>query len=369
MRNTAFNRRKVFKWILIFGCWTLVALFYAFQTLYQNAHANRYPPWQFIFEIRFIYCYLWFALTPVVLWLGVRFPFESGQTFKSLAIHLTASLLLAFIHVALYALSYSLIPETVVPPFPKLYKDFLVSDFTAGFVTYWIILCATYAATYYQAYRERALKAAQLKESLAQAQLQILKLQLQPHFLFNTLNTISELVHEDGEAADKMITRLSGLLRGSLENAGAQEVTLKEEMDFLQKYLDIEQIRYDKRLVVEIDTAPETLAALLPSMLMQPLVENAVRHSIAPRPEGGRIEIRSEREGANLHITVEDDGRILSENGNLNFKEGIGLSNTRARLEALYDKSYNFELQTSSRGGLKVGIKIPFKTVTEEEAK
>lgn len=355
------DRHKIYKWALIFGGWTAAAVFYTVQTLYQNAHAGQYPPWQFILKIHLIYCWIWAFLTPSVLWLGDRFPIEPGRKFSNLTIHFAASILFVSVHICLYAVSFVLSPQAKVPEFPQRIKDLLISDFAFCFFTYWILLCILFATKYYRAYRERALKAAQLSESLARTELQVLKMQLQPHFLFNTLNTISELVHEDTEAADKMITQLSGLLRGVLENEGTQKVTLQEELEFLNKYLDIEQIRYANRLVVQLNLSPNTLGALFPSMCLQPLVENAIRHSIAPRPEGGRITISSKSEADSLCLVVADDGPPISMDLSPNFDGGIGLSNTQKRLRALYGSDHDLKIRVDENSGFQVAIRIPLE--------
>jgi LytS/YehU family sensor histidine kinase len=185
-------------------------------------------------------------------------------------------------------------------------------------------------------------------------------MQLHPHFLFNTLNTISELVHENAEAADKMIARLSGLLRISLETSGLQEITLKRELDFLQKYLDIQEIRFAERLTVDIKIAPETYDALVPGMFLQPLVENAILYAVAPREAGGRIEIVSERKNNKLRLKIEDDGQNLKPNEKIVFREGVGIKNTRERLERLYGDAQTLDFSASAGGGLIVKIEIPF---------
>lgn len=361
-RKGIFERQVLINWSLIFGCWTFVAFCYTSQTIVQNASAGKQESWWLILKVQLVFCYLWFALTPAVLWLSERFPIERGLI--NILVHTGASVFLSALHIALFIFLHSLMSADGRQFFDRL-EEVFVSDFFF-FRLYWIIFCVNYAIKYFKAYQERMTKTAELEASLARFELQVLKQQLQPHFLFNTLNTISELVHEDSKAADKMIVRLSGLLRGSLETTGVQELTLKQEMEFLQKYLDIEQIRYEERLIVKMEIAPETLDALVPSMILQPLVENAVRHSIAPRNQGGRVQIRAECKDAKLQISIEDDGQLSNRNGAPKFKEKIGLSNTRGRLVALYGAAQRFDLKLSSMGGLAVKIEIPFKTAIAE---
>ncbi|MGH9871569.1 MAG: tetratricopeptide repeat protein [Pyrinomonadaceae bacterium] len=211
------------------------------------------------------------------------------------------------------------------------------------------------------------LSASRLEGRLAQAQLELLSMQLQPHFLFNTLNTIAELVHYDSDGADRMIACLSALLRVSLDNIRVQEVPLKDELAFLERYLDIEQVRFQDRLTVKIEVEPESLAAHIPSMILQPLVENAIRYGIAPRAIGGLVEIKAHRQSEMLHVQVRDDNPALMERDVASFKEGIGLSNTRARLFQLYGEHQSLDLVQSPNGGLTVELTIPFVDTPMEE--
>src|SRR5262249_33703319 len=189
-------------------------------------------------------------------------------------------------------------------------------------------------------------------------QLQLLKMQLQPHFLFNTLHTISALMHQDLHLADRMLARLAELLRMTLENVKKQEVPLRQEIDFLKPYLEIQQARLGDRLAVEMHVPPELLDALVPNLILQPLVENAIQHGIAPRSEGGRLEVRARRLDRALELQVCDNGPGLP--GTNGYREGVGLSNTRARLQQLYGDGQHFQLSNRSQGGLQVQLTIPF---------
>jgi len=215
------------------------------------------------------------------------------------------------------------------------------------------------AFDYYRKYRERELRTAELEKRLVQAKLQTLQMQLNPHFLFNTLHSISSLMHKDVEAADKMITRLGDLLRAALAGADTQEVTLRQELNLLQLYLSIEQIRFGNRLSVKMEIAPDTLEAQVPNLILQPLVENAIRHGIEPRARPGCIELRSQRQDSRLALVVSDNGAGISGNGAV--KEGVGLSNTRARLRELYGETHRFELVGGPAGGMRVEVSIPFR--------
>ena len=227
-------------------------------------------------------------------------------------------------------------------------------------LTYWAILGVSLAVDYYRKYRERELRASQLETRLAEAQLQVLKMQLHLHFLFNTLHAISTLMHRDVEAAERMLTRLSDLLRHSFESVGVQEVSLKQELEFLDRYVEIEKVRFGDRLAVEISVDPELLDARVPNLILQPLVENAIRHGIASRAAGGRIEIEVRRDNGMLDLEIRDNGPGLpaGDDGSEGIG-GIGLANTRARLKQLYGARHRFELSEAAGGGLAVNLTIP----------
>jgi len=223
------------------------------------------------------------------------------------------------------------------------------------------IAAVGHAIHYYRESRGKDLRASRLEAQLAQAQLDVLKMQLQPHFLFNTLHAISSLMHRDVEAADRMITLLSDLLRQSLENVSAAVVPLKQELELLEKYLEIERTRFRDRLAVRIDVDPEALDAPVPNLILQPLVENAVRHGIARRSEAGLIEITACREGATLVLHVRDDGPGLRMVPEVALRRGVGLANTQARLRQTYGPGHGFELRNRAEGGLEVALRIPLE--------
>ena len=239
---------------------------------------------------------------------------------------------------------------------------FVVANFSEGIGIYLLIALTSYAFSYYRRYREGQLRTLQLEAQLSQAQLQALKMQLQPHFLFNTLHSISALLNKDPESARKMITRLGDFLRLTLENSGSHEVTLQQEMEFLSCYLEIERIRFQNRLVTRLEVEQQTLAAKLPNLILQPIVENAIRHGIAPRSTPGLIEIEAKQRNGTLRIQVRDNGPGLSKHrtSDILFKKGLGLANTETRLERLYGAAHLFDLSNNPDGGLIVTLEIPF---------
>ncbi|MDQ3810850.1 MAG: histidine kinase [Chloroflexota bacterium] len=212
---------------------------------------------------------------------------------------------------------------------------------------------------------ERTLRMARLRTQLVEAELRSLKAQLQPHFLFNALNTIAELVHEDPHLADRMITRIGDLLRLTVEEAGAQEVALRQELRFLDAYLEVERLRFRERLIVEMDIAPETLDAIVPTLILQPIVENSIRHGTAPQAAVGRITISARRRNGKLELAVRDNGRGLQRSGS---GERVGVGNTRARLRQLYGDAFYFELRDHEAGGVIATITIPLQRAEEQES-
>jgi two-component system LytT family sensor kinase len=225
---------------------------------------------------------------------------------------------------------------------------------------------ATYATAWHErmatSYFEQARVRERLEGQLAQAQLQALRLQLQPHFLFNTLNTIAALVSTDARAAERMVTRLSELLRQTLHSASEQEVPLSRELEMLSPYLEIQRLRFSDRLRVDIDVDPDVETALVPSLLLQPLIENAIRHGITPRAAGGRVQVRARREGDFVRIEVADDGIGFRAWTGRSPREGVGLGTTRGRLRHLYGSTHHLALDAPPEGGFTVRLAIPHRT-------
>ena len=251
--------------------------------------------------------------------------------------------------------------------FPQRYY-YLITDFLIALVFYALVLAFAQATNYYKRYREEELHALQLESQLSRSQLDALKMQLHPHFLFNALNSISALQMEDTEAAQEMTAQLGDFLRMTLENVGTHEVTLEKEIEFLECYLDIEKVRFGRRLTTNIEIAPELLNCRVPNLILQPLVENAIRHGIAPNAALGQINIRAARENGWLKIAVADNGKgIEKEKMNRVLTSGLGLSNTQARLEQLYGADFRFDLQNAASGGLLVTLRLPHKQERGEE--
>ena len=357
-------QRRWFRAVLVIAAWTVFASFLTSQM--YLAYSRREIPirWQRIFIVELIYAYIWAGLTPLILWLATRFPIERFKWMRSLAIHAGASILIGVTTRALHDLMlfYVLADSGGKFSFTRLLMNvYFMTDY--GAMIYWLILLISYSFDYQRRYREGEVRATRLEVQLAQAQLQALKMQLHPHFLFNTLHSISALVHKNPDAADKMIARLGDFLRLTLENSGAQEVSLQEELEFLKCYLEIERIRFAERLTVQLHIEPQALDARLPNLILQPIVENAIRHGISPRTVPGRIEIEARRLNGFLQVQVTDNGPGISSGSNTGtiVREGVGLANTQARLKQLYGEDHRLDLSNAASGGLTVLLEIPFR--------
>jgi hypothetical protein len=371
METLPVKRRKLAKWIAIWSVWTLFALFFASQFALQNQLSDKPVPFWRILSWQLVSGYIWFGISPIILYLSRRFPFDDGKWKTSVPIHIVACVAIALVQLfidsfVLTRLGYP--PNRQFASFFEAYKFFVLVNINLSMLIYMGVVGISSAYRYYQKYREQELQASRLEARLAQSRLQVLKMQLHPHFLFNTLNAISELIHRDPESADRMLTDLSDLLRLSFENLEVQEIPLKQELEFLEKYLEIEQMRFHDRLTVDMHISPDTLDASVPNMILQPLVENAIKHGIAPRSCGGRIDINALRSNGHLEISVSDDGLGVPFGDVENLAEGVGLSNTRRRLKHLYGDQHRFALTTRDEGGVGVKLEIPFRVFDDRKA-
>ncbi len=364
METLPVKSRKYVKWLTIWAVWTLFGLFFTTQMALQSQLWKTPVPFWRILSWQFVSGYVWFALTPLILFLANKFPFEARRWKVSMPVHIVAAIVLALFQQLIDAF---LLPRLGYPPgrefatFGEAYQYFVFVNLHLSILIYAGVVGIKAAYSYYQKYREQELQASQLEARLAQSRLQVLKMQLHPHFLFNTLNAISELIHKDAESADRMLTDLSDLLRLSFENLELQEIPLKQELEFLGKYVEIEQMRFHDRLTVDMNISADTLDAIVPNMILQPLVENAIKHGIAPRSSGGRIAINAARNNGHLEISVRDNGLGVPFGDLHNLTEGVGLSNTRRRLKHLYGDSHRFDLKEVPTGGLGVSLEIPFR--------
>ena len=367
------SKKRMLLWISLFLIASLLGYVDALGTYAQSysftTPGKYYLAWNKALIWDLAKWNLWVLLAPPVLWLGRRTYLERRPS--RISVDALIGICFALLHSALLTfIQFFIIFRTDDLVFFLKYKYFvLIFDCLTGIIIYGLILVSGQALVYYKQAREGDLRSARLETQLAQAQLQALKMQLQPHFLFNALHSISSHLR-DTETARRMIARLGDFLRLTLTNAGSQEVTLKQELEFLRCYLDIERTRFRERLSVEMEIEPETWDARLPNLILQPIIENAVKHGIASLSAPGRIDLRARRVNGSLQVQIQDNGRglqsnngskALSEGASNGCKEGIGLRTTRARLEHLYKAAYRLDLNNVPEGGFLVTLEVPFK--------
>jgi signal transduction histidine kinase len=354
----------------VFGVATVLSLF-SFVQAYRLTLINTKPGMTIeagkLLVLNLALWYIPALLIPAIVWAARRFPLEHGRRARAIAAHTAGAVIFALVHwlamigVRLLLWNHGNKPEWVA--WWTYMQRRLLENLDWSLMVYAAVVGVSHAIAYYHESQERKLKAAQLETRLIEARLKTLEAELHPHFLFNTLHAISTLVHRDPESADRMISRLSDLLRITFDRSGEPKVSLKEEMDFLQKYLDIEQTRFQDRLSVHVNVDPEALDGEVPRMILQPLVENAIKHGIAGRTGGDRVQITAGREGDRLWMQVRDNGAGLQVRTLKALRTGVGLSNTRARLDCLYGRHYRLEF-SDKHGGLSVLIEIPFQRVS-----
>lgn len=347
---------------LFVGFWTVIGLCFASQFYVASSlFGDHWITWRQAIGITLADWYVWAVLSVPVIWFARRFPLHQRNWEKLVVIHFTASTLVCVAYVVLRSGVGQLQGPSLGMPltFSGSLERLFVKNSFFNLLVYWIIVTVTLAFDYYRKFNEREWRTAELERRLAEAKLMALQMQLNPHFLFNTLHTISALMHKDVDAADRTIARLSELLRLALENTEANEVSLREEIGFLRRYLEIEQTRFGDRLTVTMDISEETWEARVPNLVLQPLVENAIRHGIEPNARPGVVELRARREGGMLLLEVRDNGRGIPKGGF--SREGVGVANTRARLVHLYGKRQSFEYLPGEAQGLTVRLTLPFQ--------
>ena len=362
MKPSGLTGKPWLTWSLFVGFWTVIGLSFASQFYLSSSLFGYYSvTWRQAISITLGDWYVWAALSLFIVWFGRRFPLHRRNWSQLLVIHTSASLVVCIVYVVLRAAVGQLqgpmlgMATTFTGSLEKL---FLKNSFF-NLLIYWVILSVSHAFDYYRKFHEREWRTVELERRLAEAKLMALQMQLNPHFLFNTLHTISALMHRDVDAADRMIARLSELLRLALENTDANQVPLREELGFLGRYLEIEKTRFGERLTVRLDIAPDVQDAMVPNLVLQPIVENAIRHGIEPHAKPGCIELRARRDAERLVLEVEDNGAGLAPGKT--FGSGVGVTNTKARLEHLYGAHQSFEYLPAATGGLLVRVMLPYR--------
>lgn len=356
----------------VFGVATLLGICSSLQayrlTTLSSTHSPAFEIWPLL-ALNLTYWYVPALLTRPISRLAQRIPLDRASLVSGVAKHVGFAFAFSILHLLAMLAMRQLLWGTIAPASVSLataVQRLYLMQLDWLLMTYAAIVGLSYALGYYREAKDRAVGAAQLETRLAQARLKTLEAELHPHFLFNTLHAISTLVHTNPDAADRMISRLSDLLRITLNRSPAARVALHEELEFLQKYLEIEQTRFQDRLTVRFDVDPDTLDAEVPRLILQPLVENAIKHGISPRPGPGFVEITSRIEGDALWLEVRDNGAGLTGAARADFRGGVGLSNTRGRLECLYPGAHALDF-SDAQGGLAVGMRIPLIRARSEE--
>jgi two-component system, LytTR family, sensor kinase len=333
-----------------------------------RAHLGRPSPWLQIFRMAAVAYAIWgIVLTPLVVAICRRVPLARPRLGRAIALNAAAAVGIALINAALRLPFHNFVYPGEHMAWPPQYVNYLLANGLEDVWTYGLVASVWNCINYYRQYKGRELVASRLEAELANARLEMLKRQLHPHFLFNTLHSISELMHQDVDAADRMLVRLSDLLRITLENTGTQHVALSAELQFVRGYLDIEKARFQDRLIIVYEVAPETLDAKIPSMLLQPLAENAIKHGVQKRSGIGSIELAATRKGPQLILRMRDNGAgaHVVPDSERTSSNGVGLSATRARLQHLYGERHQLKIFRPAEGGFEVSIALPFERIAQ----
>ncbi|MEO5510064.1 MAG: histidine kinase [Longimicrobiales bacterium] len=349
-------------WIMAFALWSIPAVGFTALLMLEpenpvarsvfGAFLQLGAPW-----------YYWAVVTPLILSVSRHIPFDGRPRFPQLLLHAWMGVIGGYFFGVFWTIILMFGPPPGAPDafsLPHLLRSMIIFV-PFGLAIYGTLASIGYATDFYRRLRERELIAVELQSQLKDAQLGALRMQLQPHFLFNTLNTIAMLVREgETQTSVRMLARLSDLLRHLLEDEGDQEVPIREELDFLGRYLEIEQLRFQDRLRVEIVVEEGTRDAFVPNLVLQPIIENAIRHGISSRAAAGEIELRVARENGSLLVSVRDDGPGLAPGFSMDDLTGIGLRNTVARLQHLYGGAGSIDIRNAPVQGTLVTLRIPY---------
>lgn len=348
----------------ILGFWTAMGLVESSKA-YVSAQLRGAPQsWGYALAGNMPWWYAWAILTPLVFWLAARWRLDRRRWQPALVVHFVAALVTSFVHLAGVGVLFYLTHTRgggFVHSIPHQIRLFIDGYLAVNVLTYFAVVGAFYAIDFARRFREREVTAAQLEARMHAARLAALRMELNPHFLFNALNAVAGLVRRrEHDAAVNVLARVGELLRHTLDREATQESPLEEELAFLRRYLEIERIRFRDRLAIREEIDPAVLEALVPTLILQPLVENAVRHGIARTAGPGRITLSAERVADDLRLVVRDTGGGFAGNGRR--RDGVGLSNTRERLAQLYDGRGRLETRTLPEGGAEVIVTLPYHT-------
>jgi two-component system LytT family sensor kinase len=369
--------RPLLVWAISFGAWAAVAIAASGESYEWWASRGKPVSFGSVLGSDLSQILSYAPLTPLVFALAMRFPIKRKDWVRRSLLHLWFAVVFTIAHITLRGMTPFAVWDSKVGGyvsgiwnsqthafefkweiFKSLFLSNVVEDITGAYL---LIILVAHTLSYYWRFRDRELHSAKLEMQLVRSHLQTLKSQLQPHFLFNTLNSISALMLTDVSAADQMMTRLSDLLRMSLESSGIQVTRLSRELNFVDAYLRIEKTRFGERLNVVLDIAPETLDAQVPSLFLQPLVENAIRHGISRVSAGGSVWITARRRGSALCLQVKDNGAGLLMDTDDPLGTGLGLRTARERLRTLYGHDQSFEIRGGTSAGVEVCVTLPFR--------
>src|ERR1051325_10690539 len=364
------DRKFQMKWLVIVAVWAVLGVIYAGPIYFEVRAEGMGHAASRVFSWGILIWLAWAPLTPAIVWLARRYSLIGAEWKKSLLVHLPAFLPISAVHsAAATAITLAIRPFDNMGSSPQAFwprfLGRLQGSFGSDLLIYGGVVGICYALDYYRKYRERELLATRLEAQLAQAQLDSLRMQLHPHFLFNTLNSIVGLVRDNkNQAAVSMLVGLSDLLRHTLEHSTRHEVELREELSFIKLYLSIQEMRFSDRLQLEFDIDPATAKAMVPNLILQPLTENALRHGIGRSADSGVVGISSAAEDGHLRLTVYDDGAGLPDDWQMKGSTGIGLANTAARLQQLYNDNHQFDIRNRNGRGVEVVIVMPLRTTS-----
>ena len=353
---------------LAFLVFTVIAVFFSSESYFFYLLKGKQPDFWKDFGWKMVRWIPWAFFTPTIISLVRWFPFDRKRWFVSVPVHLTSSLFFSFIQSSFFYF-YSQVYELSWCICWGPLMEYFIKFFHLNFLTYLVTIVVCYLFDYYRKQREHELKTSKLQEQLTQAQLEVLKMQLHPHFLFNTLHAISALITKDPDKAESMICRMSSMLRMSLDSVGLQEVPLQQELEALNVYLEIEMMRFGDRLEVETDIAPETLDASIPNFILLPLLESIIRLKVAPSRRGSHIRLRSSGIDDRLVIEIDDNGNGWKLDPEADQQQQLLLDNTRERLKQLYGAEHQFTVRIAGESGPFVRMELPFRVFDEEQEK
>ena len=338
------------KWLLWLVVWTVVALCFGHQSFIHLRKAGTDPGWWRVIHWSLEDWYVWGLFSMFIFELARRFPLRRSNAGAFLALHCAVGFLVSPVYQAVRSTVCGMDVIAWRQPLPDV-------------IVYWVILTVWHANHWRRESDDEALRAANLERQMAEAQLLALRMQLNPHFLFNTLNAIATLLRHDIDAAERMLVRLSELLRNALDTAAEPEVSLEKELDFLERYVEIEKLRFGDRLDFGCEISRDTRDAMVPNLILQPIVENAIKHGIENRSSGGQVRLSARRSNGSLRLEIRDNGKqpaVVDRRGT-----GVGLSNTRARLETLYGDAQRLDFRLDADGCV-VTLDLPYRPSPSE---